>query len=62
MPLNSLTIENLNKEFLCKFQIIQLQIADARYACGYDSEQEEECQIQIYKLSLEYKERIKMLS
>ena len=62
MPLNSLSIEDLNKEFLCKFQILQLQIADARYAYGDNSEQEDECQIQIYKLSLEYKERIKMLS
>jgi len=62
MPLNSLTIEELNKEYLCKFQILQINQADACHACGYDSEQEEECQIQIYRLSLEYKERIKMLS
>ena len=61
MPLNSLTIENLNKEYLSKLFSLQIKQADACYACGAYSFEKEKYDIEIYKLFIEYKEKIKTL-
>lgn len=61
MPLNSLTLENLNKEYLSKISILRINQADACYAFGTYSCEKEEYDIEIYKLFIEYKERIKTL-
>ena len=59
MPLNSSTKADLLKEYLSQLTTYQIQQADACYAYGSDSEKKEEYSIKIYKLSLEFKKRIK---
>ena len=59
MPLNSSIKEDLVREYLSQLATYKIQQADACYAYGSDSEKEEEYSIKIYKLSLEFKKRIK---
>ena len=62
MPLNSSTKEDLLKEYLSQLTTYQIQQADACHAYGSDSEEEEEYIIKIYKLSLEFKKRVKEIN
>ena len=61
MPLNSRTIEDLIKEYNSKLFSLQIKQADACYACGAYSCEKEKYDIEIYKLNIEYKEKIKTL-
>ena len=62
MPLNSSTKGDLLKEYLSQLTTYQIQQADACHAYGSDSEEEEEYIIKIYKLSLEFKKRVKEIN
>lgn len=62
MPLVSTTEADLNKEYLSKLIALQSSQLDASYAFGAYSDQEEKYDIKIYKLTREYKEKLKNFS
>ena len=62
MPLVSTTEADLNKEYLSKLIALQSAQLDASYAFGAYSDQEEKYDIKIYKLTREYKEKLKNFS
>ena len=62
MPLNSCNREDLEREYLYQLNTLEIQRADACYAFGHDSEEEEEFRIKIYKLYLEFNEKITILN
>ena len=62
MPLHSTTREDLEREYLSQLSTLEIQKADACYAFGHDSEEEEEFRIKIYKLYLEFSEKITILN
>ena len=59
MPLHSTNREDLEREYgHAQLSTLEIQKADACYAFGHDSEEEEEFRIKIYKLYLEFSEKI----
>ena len=62
MPLHSSTKEDLVKEYLSLFTTYKIQLEDACHASDYDPQEEEEIRTKIYKLALEFKEKIKEIN
>ena len=62
MPLQSSTKEDLVKEYLSLYTTYKIQLEDACHASDYDPKEEDEIRAKIYKLALEFKEKIKEIN
>ncbi len=61
MPLNSKNIEDLNKEYNSYLFDLRLRQFDVLYHFGAYSDEEEQYDIKIYKLYLEYKQQLNLI-